>query len=386
MHGRAVSAQHHYPMSPSPVEPTEPGEVSLLAIVNVLLRHRGLIAGTALLLAVVVSGAILLLPRTYTAEATLTPQSRRTTSNLSGLAAQFGLALPGADGGQSPAFYADLLSSHQILGQVVDTKFEYPSDTGVVRGTLVQIYRAKGDTPALRRDAAIRRLAESVEATTVQKTGVIELAVEARHPVLAQLISQRLIALLDQYNLHTRQSQAAAERRFTEQRLDEVRRDLRAAEDALQRFLQRNRDYRNSPELAFQQERLKREVTLEQQLFSTLAEAFEQAKIEEVRDTPVITVVEPPEAPVRPDRRGLLRNGLLALVLGAFLGMALAIGRAYAVNARSLRAHEASEFERLRHEAFQDLTRPWRPLRRAWRRSSRTDERHSDTSMVTPEP
>jgi uncharacterized protein involved in exopolysaccharide biosynthesis len=360
--------------------------VSLLAIVNVLLRHRGLIAGTALLLAAVVSGVILLLPRTYTAESTLTPQSRRMTSNLSGLAAQFGLALPGADAGQSPAFYADLLSSHQILGQVVDTKFEYPSDTGVVRGTLVQIYRAKGDTPPLRRDAAIRRLAEDVEASTVQKTGVIELAVQARHPVLAQLISQRLIALLDQYNLHTRQSQAAAERRFTEQRLDEVRRDLRAAEDALQRFLQRNRDYRNSPELAFEQERLKREVSLEQQLYSTLAEAFEQAKIEEVRDTPVITVVEPPEAPVRPDPRGLLRNGLLALVLGALLGMALAIGRAYAVNARSLRAHEASEFERLRHDAFQDLTRPWRPLSRAWRRSKRTDERHSDTSMMTPEP
>lgn len=381
-----MSAQHHYPTSPSPVEPTEPGEVSLLAIVNVLLRHRGLIAGTALLLAAVVSGVILLLPRTYTAESTLTPQSRRMTSNLSGLAAQFGLALPGADAGQSPAFYADLLSSHQILGQVVDTKFEYPSDTGVVRGTLVQIYRAKGDTPPLRRDAAIRRLAEDVEASTVQKTGVIELAVQARHPVLAQLISQRLIALLDQYNLHTRQSQAAAERRFTEQRLDEVRRDLRAAEDALQRFLQRNRDYRNSPELAFEQERLKREVSLEQQLYSTLAEAFEQAKIEEVRDTPVITVVEPPEAPVRPDPRGLLRNGLLALVLGALLGMALAIGRAYAVNARSLRAHEASEFERLRHDAFQDLTRPWRPLSRAWRRSKRTDERHSDTSMMTPEP
>ncbi|HET6578884.1 MAG TPA: Wzz/FepE/Etk N-terminal domain-containing protein [Gemmatimonadales bacterium] len=381
-----MSAQHHYPMSPSPVEPTEPGEVSLLAIVNVLLRHRGLIAGTALLLAIVVSGVILLLPRTFTAESTLTPQSRRMTSNLSGLAAQFGLALPGADAGQSPAFYADLLSSHQILGQVVDTKFEYPSDTGVVRGTLVQIYRAKGDTPPLRRDAAIRRLAENVDATTVQKTGVIELAVQARHPVLAQLISQRLIALLDQYNLHTRQSQAAAERRFTEQRLDEVRRDLRAAEDALQRFLQRNRDYRNSPELAFEQERLKREVSLEQQLYSTLAEAFEQAKIEEVRDTPVITVVEPPEAPVRPDPRGLLQKGLLALVLGALLGMALAIGHAYAVNARSLRAHEASEFERLRHDAFQDLTRPWRPLSRAWRRSKRTDERHSDTSMVTPEP
>jgi uncharacterized protein involved in exopolysaccharide biosynthesis len=373
-------------MSPSPVEPTEQEELSLLAIANVLLRHRGLIAGTAILLAAAVSGVALLLPRTYTAHSTLTPQSRRSASSLSGIAAQFGLALPAAEGGQSPAFYADLLVSRQLMGEVVDTRFEYPSDTGVASGTLTQIYRSKGATPALRRDAAIRRLTKEVDANTVQKTGVIDLAVTARNPVLAQRISQRLIDLLNEYNLHTRQSQAAAERRFTEQRLGEVRRDLRGAEDALQRFLQRNRDYRNSPELTFQQERLQREVTLEQELYTTLAEAFEQAKIEEVRDTPVITVVEAPEAPVRPDPRGLLRNGILALVLGGLLGVALAIGRAYAVNARSLRAQEASEFERLRHEAFQDLTRPWRPLRRVWRRSSGTDERHSDTPMSAREP
>ncbi|HEX6617594.1 MAG TPA: Wzz/FepE/Etk N-terminal domain-containing protein [Gemmatimonadales bacterium] len=378
-HGRAVSAQPQHPLSPSPAEPSAAGEVSLLALLNVFLRYRGLIAGTAVALAAAVSIITLLIPRTYTAHSTITPQSRRPMSSLSGLAAQFGLLMPPTEAGQSPAFYADLLTSRELLGDVVDTPFEYPSDTGLVRGTLIDIYRAKGRTPALRRDAAIRRLENDVEANTVQKTGVIEVEVQARNPVLAQRISQRLIELLNDFNLHTRQSQAAAERQFTEQRLGEVRRDLRQAEDALQGFLQRNRDYRNSPQLSFEQDRLQRQMSLEQQLFTTLAEAFEQAKIEEVRDTPVITVVETPEAPVRPDPRGLLRNGLLALFLGAVAGMALAIGRAYAVNVRALRADEATEFERLRHETFQDLTRPWRPLRRAW-------ARHTDTPFSAPEP
>lgn len=360
--------------------------MSLLAIANVLLRYRGLIVGNAVVLTLVVAVATLLVPRTFTAHATLTPQSRRSTTTLSGLASQFGLALPLADVGQSPAFYADLLTSNHILGAVVDTRFEYPTDTGVARGTLIDIYKSKGATPALRRDAAIRRLDKSVQATTVQKTGVIDLAVTARNPILALQVNTRLIELLNQFNLESRQTQAGAERRFTEQRLGEVKGDLRAAEDQLQHFLQRNREYRNAPELNFQQDRLQRQVQLQQQLYTTLSQSFEQAKIEEVRDTPVITVVEPPEAPVRPDPRGLVRNAFLTIILGAVLGMVLAIGRAYAVNARSLRTQEVTEFDRLRRDTFADLLRPWRPLRRAFRRSSQPGSGHSDTSIYSPRP
>jgi hypothetical protein len=97
-------------------------------------------------------------------------------------------------------------------------------------------------------------------------------------------------------------------------------------------------------------------------------------------------VVEPPEAPVRPDPRGLVRNVFLTIILGTVLGMALAIGRAYAVNARSLRTHEVTEFDRLRRETFADLIRPWRPLRRAFQRSNPTGSGHSDTSIASPRP
>ena len=128
----------------------------------------------------------------------------------------------------------------------------------------------------------------------MQKTGVVELEVTAGNPGLAQEINQRLIDLVNEFNLRTRQSQAANERAFTERRLEEVRQELRATEDGLQSFLQRNRDYTNSPALTFQVERLQREVSMRQEVFTTLAQEFQQAKIEEVRDTPVITVVEAP--------------------------------------------------------------------------------------------
>jgi uncharacterized protein involved in exopolysaccharide biosynthesis len=214
----------------------------------------------------------------------------------------------------------------------------------------------------LRRDAAIRKLEDDIDATTVQKTGVVDLAVTVRQPGLAVQINQRLLDLINQFNLRTRQSQAAQERRFTERRLAEVRQDLRGAEDRLQQFLQRNRDIRNSPDLTFQADRLQREVAMQQQVFTTLAQAYEQAKIEEVRDTPVITVVERPELPVRPDRRGLIGKGILGLLLGLVIGTAWAFAKSYAANSDRLSSEEAAEFSVLRRQAAGDLLRPWRPL------------------------
>jgi uncharacterized protein involved in exopolysaccharide biosynthesis len=339
-------------------------EVSFLAIANVLLRYRRLVFGTALLVFALIVGIILLLPRTYTARSTFMPQSRTQAGSLSGIAAQFGfnLPLPTTDGGQSPAFYADLVKSRSILEAIVDSQFVYQGDQGPVKGTLVDFYKSKGKTPALRRDAAIRKLEEDIEASTVQKTGVVNLTVTVRQPALAFEINQRLLDLINQFNLRTRQSQAAQERRFTERRLAEVRQDLRAVEDRLQQFLQQNRDIRNSPNLTFQGDRLQREVTMQQQVFTTLAQAYEQAKIEEVRDTPVITVVERPEVPVRPDRRGLIGKGMLALLLGLVLGAGLAFAKSFAANSDRLTSGEAAEFAVLRRQAAGELLRPWKPL------------------------
>lgn len=339
--------------------------LSLLGLANLLLRHRGLIGSLALLGLVLLPAITLLSPRTYTSGSVFMPQTRSSASSLSGLAAQLGFTLPSTESGQNPTFYADLLESNSILGSVVDSRFEYQTPEGPVQGTLVDIYRTRGKNPALRRDAAIRRLRGDVEATTAQKTGVVELEVTAEHPDLARQINQRLIDLVNEFNLRTRQSQAANEREFTERRLGEVRQELRAIEDRLQSFLQRNRDYTNSPALTFQVERLQREVAMRQEVFTTLAQAYEQAKIEEVRDTPVITVVQTPELPVRPDSRWLVVKALLGLLVGLMIAAGIAVWRSYTVNSERMGSGEAAEFASLRRQAMGDLTRPWRSMARA---------------------
>jgi uncharacterized protein involved in exopolysaccharide biosynthesis len=227
---------------------------------------------------------------------------------------------------------------------------------------LMQAFRVQAPTPGIRRERAMERLSQAMTVLASPRTGVISLAVTLRDPVLAEGVARQLIDEVNRFNLESRKSQAGAERRFVEGRLEEVRRDLRAAEDRLQAFLQRNRDYRNSPELTFQQDRLDREVTLQQGIFSTLASSYEQAKIEEVRDTPVITVIDGPERPAAPDRRGVVKKAIIALMLGSVVGLGLAFLREGMARDRRTGSGEFEEFYGLRSEALRDLTF-WRKRR-----------------------
>jgi uncharacterized protein involved in exopolysaccharide biosynthesis len=341
---------------------TEPldeiGSVGLVPLANVLLRERRLVGGTVIVLLVLLVSYTLLQRRTYTSTAWFIPQAPKANSALSGLAAQFGIVVQPTEPGQSPAFYVDLVKSRAVLGALADSTYDVPLPDTRLTGRLVDIFHASGRTEALRREALIDSLDHAIGASVVQRTGVVKVGVKTRYPGLSRELLGRTLALVNRFNLETRQSQAAAESRFTERRLGEVKDDLRRAEDQLAEFLKRNRDYRNSPDLSFQQERLTRVVNGETQLYNSLLQAYEQAKIDAVRDTPVITVVVPAELPVRPDPRGLIARSALAILLGLIVGSMLAFGREAFTSPRPESSGELQEFERLRRAALADLARP----------------------------
>ena len=344
-----------------PPEPSLLGGGTILTALNALLRQRVLVLGCALLLGALAATWTFSRERTYTSSSSFMPEGRQ--SAVGGLAAQLGLSLPGTSGTDSPEFYADLLKSHEILGAAVTTAYTIP---GVLPRptTMVDLYRVKGETPALRRDEAIKRLEKDVDVAISARTSVVTVKVSASTAELAQRLNQRLLELLSDFNLRRRQSRASEERRFAEERLGTVKAELRVAEDRLQTFLQSNRDYQHSPSLVFSYERLQADVMLLRQVVSTLQQSAEQAKIEEVRDTPTVTAVERPTLPVRPDSRGTVKFALIGLVLGTFLGMGLAFVRE-TISRPSLReTSDYEEFVRLRHEAFTDLMHPWKALRR----------------------
>jgi uncharacterized protein involved in exopolysaccharide biosynthesis len=343
-------------------------QLSPVGLFNLLLRQRWLIALCATVVFALAVGTKLLAPRTYTASSIFMPQSRSSLPSLSGLAAQFGLAMPGAEPSQSPAFYASLAKTRQILSAVAAGRYASGEGEGASRPVaLAELLKVNTRNDSLRRLQVIDKLERMVGANVSLTTGVVMLDVTSRYPLLSEQLNRRILELLNNFNMETRQSRAKQEREFTERRIVQVATELRESEDRLQGFLQRNRDYRNSPELTFQQDRLAREVSMRQQVYTTLVQALEQAKIEEVRDTPLITIVQAPEVPARPDPRGLTKAGLLALVAGCILGALLALMREAVSIGVAKRDGHWIELVELANASVSDLRHPVNTLRRIFR-------------------
>jgi len=347
-------------------------EISLLALANVILRYRFWLLVSSLTLAVVVVALGLHRGRTFTTSASFAPQTRRNAAGgVAGIAAQFGFTLPSTDPSQSPQFYVDLLTSDAILRPLVDSVYVFQTDSGLVRSSLVDLKPEPKISRALRVEQAMRQLRKEVAASASLKTGVVTFKVTADNPELARQIAARLLERVNGFNLESRSAQAAMERRFMEARLEEVRADLRVSEDRLQNFLDENRNYRASARLSLDQERLQRDVEMHQSVATALAQAYEQAKLDELRDTPVITVLEQPRAAVIPNSRGLVKAALLAVFVGALLMMVAILLREYFAERPEVAPTDAatSEFKALVREALIDLRHPVRALARKRRRA-----------------
>lgn len=348
--------------APEPVE-----QISLLELVNLLLRHRWKVLGLPVALAAVAVALTLLDTPTYTTQASFMPQIGSDPggqlSRLSGVAAQFGVDVPTGEAGQSPQFYADLVTSPRILRNTVRANYTVVSEDDTASGDLVAMFEIDAEEREKGVERAMEVLKQKLSVSSGPETGVVELSVATAQPDLSRQIADRLLELVNQFNLEVRQSQAAAQAEFVGDRLDTARRELRAAEDSLERFLERNRSFQNSPTLRFRHQRLQRIVDRKQQVYTSLATRYEEAQIAKVRNTPVITVVTPPTAPATPDPDRLPLKGVLGLLLGGMLGVFWAFGAEFNRNAREEERDEYEEFLALRQEARRDLRRWGRKLR-----------------------
>lgn len=347
-------------------------QASLLGLLNVLLRHRWLVLGSALAALAASLAVTLMQPRTYKSTSAFMPQSRQSANALPGFAAQLGVGLTVGDPMQSPQFYVELVQSREILAEVAETRYNLTTDSGVVSGTLAELYDLSAPTTDQRQEQLLRRLDRQITASQTAATGIVRLSVTTEYRGLSPQIASRILELTNAFNLQTRQSQARAERHFIERRLDDVRSELRTSETRLQGFLQRNREFGASSVLNVERERLEREVSTQRALYTELAQNLERARMEEVRDTPLITVLERPHTPALPESRGVLRNGAFALVAGGLVGVLLAFVRQYARTIRDLDLDDYGEFVRLRHESLRDVRHPLSAVARAVRGQSGT--------------
>jgi uncharacterized protein involved in exopolysaccharide biosynthesis len=87
--------------------------------------------------------------------------------------------------------------------------------------------------------------------------------------------------------------------------------------------------------LLLQQERLAREVSVIMGVFTTLKQENELAKIQEVEETPVVHILDPPEAPLVRTSPKKRKTVIMAGFLGIGLGVGLVFVREYWKNSEN---------------------------------------------------
>ncbi len=311
--------------SPSPARGYRPidDEISLWEVLAVLLRRKGTIIVSTILVAGLAAGIAHFRALQYTSSALFRPQgSEQSTSQIMSLASQFGVAVPGGGEEASPQFYQELLTSREILERIAVDPYDVDGAGPVLLKDLLEI---EEPTEPQRDQETLKWLREEgVSVAVGRETGIVTISVQSEWPEVSQEMVDRLLVEISRFNMDTRKSQAAAEADFLESLVENAERELRVAEDSLQRFLEQNRAYDNSPVLEFRFGRMQREVTMRSTILTGLMQSQEQARVAEVRDTPVITVLQEPFFPPKHDPRRRVLAGLLGIVLGGLLGVVLA--------------------------------------------------------------
>jgi uncharacterized protein involved in exopolysaccharide biosynthesis len=321
----------------------------LFGILTPLIRQWRIVLLTPLVFTALAVTLCLLARRQYTAVATFVPASPASpglNGSLASLAGQFGISVQSV-GPASPDFYAGVLNSRVVREGLLRSSFPDPEHLNEQR-PLLSILGLDDGADAENRDAGLELLEQRAVTSVDKRTGVISLAVELPDPNLAAAVANRAIELLNAFNLQQLQTQSRAQRTFVGERLDQANAELQRAEDRFVAFSRENRSYAASPLLAVEAERLRRQIELQKEVVSTLKREFEQARIAEVRDTPVLTVLDIAAPPTRKSSPSLL----LAVVLATILGGALGVGGAYTLELRDLaRRTESVSYRRLAESA-----------------------------------
>ena len=287
-------------------------------------------AGTLVVAAV----AAILLPPIYEAHASFVTSSSTNSKmasalggaggGLQGLASQLGVS-PGADPSESPSFYVKLIESEELRRRLLNSRFHNPrSDSPRDSATLLDILRIRNSDSVRRMEIALKKMQKDIATDFDIKTNVVQLVASSRWSETAAAMANRTIALVDRFNYEQRVSRARSKRVFVQGRLDSAKVQLRGAEDAQRYFYDQNRQWRTSPQLVFEEGRLRRNVDVASDLFLTLQRQFEAARLDEFNDAAVITILDPAYPPHKaqwPRYWLLLAN---ALAVGALLGVLVA--------------------------------------------------------------
>lgn len=311
----------------------EEDTISLSDILLVLAKNLKLLILTPSVTCIIAIIHVLFIAQpVYVATAKILPTGgSNPASELRGLATQFGVSIPGRTETNisSSDIYPEIIESRMFAKALLERKFD--TEKLGPQKTLLSILTSNGVEPEVEPDTitlikmATGAVGSMISIEKDRETSIFTVKVEGFEPQFVADFATVVIEELDKLQRQFKSQKVLEKKVFIQKRIKDGQIELEAAEEALKDFRERNRQIGNSPALLLSQERLMRDVEVQKGIFITLKQQYELTKIEEVQESAMVQVLDPPEAPLHRDRPQRKRT----VILAGFLGIGLGIGAAF---------------------------------------------------------
>tara|TARA_B100000579_G_scaffold435788_1_gene459935 strand:+ start:634 stop:1923 length:1290 start_codon:yes stop_codon:yes gene_type:complete len=245
-------------------------------------------------------------------------------SDAMGIAATFGINMP--MGGSEPEWaYSEIIKSRTLARSMLKRKFD--TEKYGPNKSLLQILTNFNKSSEFGINAlevvAVDNFIGMISLSEDKKSKIFTITISASEPLFSYELNSALIEELDLHQRKYNKEKTSETRQFIEERIVETKKDLENAEEALKNFNDRNRRIENSPALQLERLRLSREVTVLTGVFTTLKQQNETTKIEELKDSDYVIIVDKPEVPIfrsSPQRKRIvIIAGFIGIGLGIFI-------------------------------------------------------------------
>jgi uncharacterized protein involved in exopolysaccharide biosynthesis len=354
------------------LEKNQENSVNIIDVIGHIWKGRKTLLISVLLFFVFGIIYVISTPREYKSESTVLIETSSSGGILSGILQQFsGLAGVNIDNKTKealiPELYPEVISSTPFLMQLMDQKIiesKYDSSVTVrdyidryisrnymkeytlgLPGKIKNIFKGSGDknadkklmivtdsgsTPVLlTRDEldVIEALQDRISFDyNFKKNNKISVTVEMQDPIVAAQINYLIVKKLEEYVIEYRTQKAKVDLVFITARHEDAREEYITAQENLASFRDRNKNVILESVLA-EEGRLEAEYNLAFDLYNTISQQLEQAKIKVQENTPIIIVMDPANIPLEKASPKTTLVLITFILLGGLAGVFIILGK-----------------------------------------------------------
>lgn len=304
-------------------------EIDIRKLINELWINRRLLIraiAVALIIGLIIGFSI---PREYTCTVRMAPEGSKSsiTGDVGDLAALAGINInAGEEDGIGLVLYPDVVQSlpfmyelmtmplgndqYENLYNYLDNVIRLPWWSAIVYGPLKLADKLFHKTEEIKTHSIdpyrltrhqyriFSRLKKRISVSIDKKNGTITAGVTMQDRILSAVVADSLVVKLEKYIINYRTSKAQQDLGFATNTFEDARKKYYDAQQRYARYVDQNKNIILESVL-IEQERLKNEQSLAYNLYSSLAQQVEKARLKVQEKTPCITVFEPASIPTK---------------------------------------------------------------------------------------